>query len=81
MFSASSLFAVDFVRIIHNTFQCEARLIISDPQLREVAEVKISNMKTWFDTKLEEAKLAAAQQEKESANNDSKFFENNENGQ
>ncbi len=38
-------------------------LIISDPQLREVAGDKLSQMRHWLDTKLEEAKIAASHQE------------------
>lgn len=65
---------VVYLILVQNTSQCEARLIISDPQLREVAEDKMSKMKTWLDMKLEEAKIAAAQQENGRDNDDSKFL-------
>lgn len=40
----------------------------------------MSRMKSWLDMKLEEAKIAAAQQQNERENDDSKFVTVPENG-
>lgn len=48
-------------------------MIISDPEYRNAAEVRLQQMRDWLDTRLEQAKIAADEQDnKDKLNNDSK---------